>query len=150
MRRAWNWLMSRLYRSLADAHRHFGNLYGNRQDHWLAIENYTRALVHDPAYTQAYYSRGVLYWREVDNPYRAIQDLSRVLELDERWADAYFNRAVAHRMRQEREQAVADFRAYLAYGDDEFWLGSAGRQLAELQEEMDEQGRPDGQAPRQV
>ena len=32
MRRAWNWLMSRLYRSLADAHRHFGNLYGNRQD----------------------------------------------------------------------------------------------------------------------
>ena len=55
MRRAWGWLLSRLYRSLADAHRHFGNLYGNRQDHWLAIENYTRAVLHDPAYAQAYY-----------------------------------------------------------------------------------------------
>jgi len=140
MRRAWSWLLSRLYRGLADAHRYFGNLYSNRQDHWLAIENYTRALIHDPAYTQAYYSRGVLYWREVGNPYRAIQDLTRVLELDPAWVDAYFNRAVAHRMRQERGQAVADFHSYLANGADEFWLGSAQRQLAELQEEMDEQG----------
>ena len=140
--------MSRLYRGLADAHRYFGNLHGNRQDHQLAIENYTRALVRDPAYTQAYYSRGVLYWREVGDPQHAIQDLTRVLDLDSSWAEAYFNRAIAHKMRHERQQAIADFHSYLANGADEFWLGSAQRQLAELQQEMDEQGRADGQAPR--
>ena len=53
-------------------------------------------------------------------------------------------------MRQEREQAAADFRAYLARGHDEFWLRSAERQLAELQEEMDEEGSPDGNPPRQA
>jgi len=146
MKRAWSWLLSRLYRGLADAHRYFGNLYGNRHDHWLAIENYTRALVHDPAYTQAYYSRGVLYWREVGNSLRAIQDLTRVLELDPSWVEAYFNRALAHGMRHEREQAVADFRFYLANGTDEFWLESARRQLDELQLEIDAEPAPDGQA----
>jgi len=147
MKRAWRWLLSRLYRVLADAHRYFGNLYGNRHDHWLAIENYTRALVHAPAYTQAYYSHEETYWREVGNSLRAIQDLTRVLELDPSWVEAYFNRALAHGMRHEREQAVADFRSYLANGADEYWLGSAQRQLAELQQEMDEQGGPDGQGP---
>lgn len=148
MRRAWHWLLSRLYCALADAHRHFGNLYGNRHDHWLAIENYTRSLGHDPTYTQAYYSRGVLYWREVGNPYRAIQDLTRVLELDPCWAEAYFNRALAHAMRDERDQAIADLQAYLANGTDEYWLESARRQLDELQQEADEDGTRDTQAAR--
>ena len=145
--RAWNWLLSRFYRGLADGHRYFGNLHGNRQDHRLAIESYTRALARDPAYSQAYYSRGVLYWREMGNPDRAVEDLTRVLELEPAWAEAHFNRAMAHRLRYEREQAMADFRSYLAIGTDEFWLVSAQRQLAELEEEMGEQGSPGGDIP---
>jgi tetratricopeptide (TPR) repeat protein len=146
MSRAWNWLLSRLYRRLADAHRHFGNVYGNRHDHWLAIENYTRALVHDPGYTLALYSRGVLYWREVGNPLRAIQDLTLVLDLDPSWVETYFNRALAYRMCHEREKAVDDFRSYLASGTDDYWLESAQRQLDELELEVGEQGDPDRQA----
>lgn len=140
--------MSRLYRWLADAHRYFANRHSSRQDYLLAIANYTRALAHDPTCAQAYFSRGVLYWREVGEPERAIQDLTHVLELDASWAEAYFNRAIAHRMRQEREQAAADFSSYLAIGTDDYWLGSAQRQLAELQQEMDELGAADGETPR--
>lgn len=138
MKRAWSWLLSRLNRRLADAHRHFGNLHGSRGDHWLAVRSYTRALAYDPAYTQAYYSRGVLHWREVDNAEGAIEDLTRVLELDSGWVEAYFNRAMAYRMRRELDLAAADLRSYLARGADEYWLESAQRQLDELKEEMDE------------
>ncbi len=132
VKRAWNWTWSRLYRRLADAHRHFGNLYANQQEHWSAVEYYTRAIVLDPTYAQAYYSRGVLYWREIGNHYRAIQDLTRVLELAPSWAEAYFNRGLAHKLRNEPDKAIADFERYLAEGRDEFWLESARRQLAEL------------------
>jgi tetratricopeptide (TPR) repeat protein len=132
LRRAWAWAGSRFYRHLADAHRHFGNLYGNQQEHWAAVENYGRAIRLDPAYTQAYFSRGVLYWREIGNYYRAVQDLTRVLDLAPTWAEAYFNRGLAHRLRNESEKAIADLQRYLEEGTDEFWRASAERQLAEL------------------
>ncbi|MGD8625394.1 MAG: tetratricopeptide repeat protein [Anaerolineae bacterium] len=135
LRRAWNWLLSRSLRRWADAHRHFGNLYGNQEEHWAAIENYTRAVTLDPTYTQAYYSRGVLYWREIGNHYRAIKDLTRVLELDPSWSLAYFNRGLAHRMRRETREALADFARYLDSGSDPFWLEAARRQMDELQED---------------
>ena len=131
---SWDWVRSRLYRRVADAHRHFGNLYGNQAEHWSAIEYYTRAVTLDPAYAQAYYSRGVLYWREIGNHYRAIQDLTSVLELVPSWAEAYFNRGMARKLRNEPAQAIADFQSYLAQGQDDFWLDAAQRQVAELQE----------------
>lgn len=135
------WLLSRLYRRLADAHRHFGNLYGNRGEHLAAVENYTRAVLHDPTYAQAFFSRGIVYWRELGNHERAIQDLSRVLELDPGWTEAYFNRAIARRMAGQLDSAITDLEEYLAQGQDEFWLASAERQLVELRLES-EGGEP--------
>jgi tetratricopeptide (TPR) repeat protein len=132
VRNGWNWIWSRFYRRLADAHRHFGNTYGNQMEHWAAVEDYTRATSFDPNYTQAYYSRGVLYWREIGNHYRAIQDLTRVLELGPGWPEAYFNRGMAHKLRNETEKAIADFQMYLSEGADEFWLEAAQRQIDEL------------------
>jgi tetratricopeptide (TPR) repeat protein len=128
-------LLSRSLRRLADAHRHFGNLYGNQQEHWAAIENYTRAVTLDPAYTQAYYSRGLLYWREIGNYYRAIEDLTRVLKLDPSWSLAYFNRGLAYRMRHEPQKALADFERYLETGNDPFWLEATRRQMQEMRDE---------------
>lgn len=135
--------MSRLYRRLADAHRHFGNIYGNVEEHHAAVEAYSRAILHDAAYTQAFFSRGLVYWRELGNYERAIKDLTRVLELDPDWADAYFNRAIAYRMRGESASAIADLEHYLNEGTDEFWLASAQRQLAELHLEI-KGGEPSG------
>jgi tetratricopeptide (TPR) repeat protein len=135
VRSVWKWGWSRYYRRLADAHRHLGNLYGNQMEHWAAVENYTRATMLDPTYAQAYYSRGVLYWREIGNHYRAIRDLTRVLELVPTWPEAYFNRGMAYKLHNQIDQALADFRRYLAEGRVEFWLDSARRQVDELEEE---------------
>ncbi|MCL7452323.1 MAG: tetratricopeptide repeat protein [Anaerolineae bacterium] len=128
----WNWILSRFYLSLADSHRYFGNRYANREEHWAAVRNYTRAVSRDPAYTRAYFSRGLLYWRELGEPERAVQDLTRVLELDPGWAEAYFNRAMAHRLILDFDQAAADLERYLEEGSDDFWLDSARRQLEDL------------------
>ncbi|MGD8397413.1 MAG: tetratricopeptide repeat protein [Anaerolineae bacterium] len=132
LRRAWRWTLARLFRQVGDTHRHFGNQYGNRDEHWAAIENYTRAVELDPGYAQAYYSRGVIYWREIGNHYRAIQDLTRVIELDPSCAQAHFNRAIAHQLRHDLDLAIADLEHYLSVGQDEYWLASARRQLVEL------------------
>jgi tetratricopeptide (TPR) repeat protein len=121
----------------ADAHRHFGNSYGDLQEYWAAVEDYTRATVLDPNYAEPYYCRGVLYWREIGNYYRAIQDLTRVIELDPTRAEAYFNRGLAYRLHGEPDKAIADLEQYLATGQDRYWLEAAGRQLAELRDEPD-------------
>jgi tetratricopeptide (TPR) repeat protein len=113
-----------------------GNAYGNRQEHRAAVGNYTRAIALDPAYTYAYFSRGVLRWRELGEYKAAIEDLSRVLELEPAWAEAFFNRGLAYKMNGQYEDAVADFERYLREGKDQFWLESSQRQLAELGEIM--------------
>jgi tetratricopeptide (TPR) repeat protein len=135
--RAWNWAGSRFFRRLGDAHRHFGNLHGNRDDHWSAIGNYTRAVILDPNYAEVYYSRGVLYWREIGEYSRAIQDLTRALELEPTRTRAYFDRGLAYKLHNEPALASADFEHYLAQGDEDFWLEAARRQLAELRGEPD-------------
>jgi len=129
------WAVSRFLRRLADAHRHFGNQYGNRQEYRAAVGNYGRAILLDPAYAEAYYCRGVLRWREFGDYERAIEDLTTVLELAPSRVEAYFNRGLAYKMNQEADQAIADFERYLDVGRDDFWLDAARRQLAELREE---------------
>ena len=134
MRHALNWVLSRFLRRLADAHRHMGNAYGNRQEHRAAVGNYTRAITLDPAYAYCYFSRGVLRWRELGEYEAAAEDLSRVLDLDPTWAEAYFNRALAYKMDLQYDLAVGDFERYLEEGSDQFWLDAARRQLEELGE----------------
>jgi tetratricopeptide (TPR) repeat protein len=130
--RSWRWALARFFCWLADAHRHFGNEYGNRQEYQKAINNYGRAIARDPLYAQPYYSRGILYYRELANYAGAVQDLSRAIELRPHWARAYFNRGLAHKMHGELDEAVADLEQYLEMGQHEFWLDAARRQLAEL------------------
>jgi tetratricopeptide (TPR) repeat protein len=129
-----NWAISRFLRRLADAHRHMGNAYGNRQEHCAAVGNYTRAIIIDPTYTYCYFSRGVLHWRELGDYEAAIEDLSRVIELDPTWAEAHFNRALAYKMNMQYDRAIADFQRYLDEGSDQFWLDRAQKQLEELDE----------------
>jgi tetratricopeptide (TPR) repeat protein len=126
---------------VADAHRHFGNLKSNRRDYELAVTNYTHAASLDPAYTQVWFSRGVILWREFGDHKGAIRDLTRVIKLDPTWADAYFNRAMARKMLGEYEDAIQDIQQYLEQEPEDFWLEAARRQLDELLAEV---GRDDG------
>jgi tetratricopeptide (TPR) repeat protein len=132
----WRWALARFYRRWADVHRHYGNLYGNVQEHWAAVEYYTRAIVLDPGYAQAYFSRGVLYWREISDPARAIVDLGRAIELDPEWSDAYLNRGLALKLHGDLTQAITDFERYLETGQDEFWRDAARGQIDELADEL--------------
>ena len=134
IRHGLNWALSRLLRRWADAHRHMGNAYGSREEHYAAVSSYTRAILLDPAYTYCYFSRGVLRCRELGEYAAAIQDLGHVIELDPTWAEAFFNRGLAHFMAGQYDDASADFRRYLKEGNDPFWLDSARRQLEELGE----------------
>jgi tetratricopeptide (TPR) repeat protein len=140
LRHALNWAVSRFLRRLADAQRHMGNAYSNRQEHRAAVGSYTRAIILDPAYTYCYFSRGVLRWRELGEYEEAIEDFSTVLELDPDWADALFNRALAYKMSMQYDQAIADFERYLQEGADPFWLEATRRQLDELGEAVAERG----------
>lgn len=127
-------LLARFYHLRGATHRHWGNASADQAEHELAVDDFTRAIELDPGYVEAYFGRGVLYWRELRNAYRAIRDMTRVLELAPQRAEAWFNRAIAYQMRGEHEQAMADFERYLAEGRDPFFRDSAERQLGLLRE----------------
>jgi tetratricopeptide (TPR) repeat protein len=128
------WLLARFFHMRGATHRHFGNSTGDLAEHEFAVADFTRAIELDPDYVSAYYNRGVLYWRELRNGYRAIRDLTRVRELRPTWAEALFNRAMAHQIRGDHEKAIADLDQYLVEGKDAYWLESAQRQTAILRE----------------
>lgn len=127
-------MLARFYHLRGATHRHWGNASADQAEHELAVDDFTRAIELDPGYVEAYLSRGVLYWRELRNAYRAIRDMTRVLELAPQRAEALFNRAIAYQMRGEHEQAMADFERYLTEGRDPFFRDSAERQLGLLRE----------------
>jgi tetratricopeptide (TPR) repeat protein len=127
-------MLARFFGLRGATHRHFGNTTGDEVEHEFAVADFTRAIELDPEYVTAYYNRGVLYWRELRNGYRAIRDLTRVLELKPAWAEALFNRAMAHQIRGDHEKAIADLEQYLAEGHDAYWRESAQRQMAILRE----------------
>jgi tetratricopeptide (TPR) repeat protein len=127
-------LLARFYHLRGATHRHWGNTSADRAEHELAVDDFTRAIELDPGYVEAYLNRGVLYWRELRNAYRAIRDMTRVLELAPQRAEALFNRAIAYQMRGEHEQAIADFERYLVEGRDPVWRDSAERQLSLLRD----------------
>jgi tetratricopeptide (TPR) repeat protein len=76
-------VLARFYHLRGATHRHLGNTGGSDlAEHQLAVNDFSRAIELDPDYAEAHFSRGVLYWRELRNAYRAIRDMTRVLELE--------------------------------------------------------------------
>lgn len=130
----WKRLLARLRYMRGTTYRFWGNWGHNLVYHQRAVDEFTCAIELDPRFVEAYYSRGLLYWRELRNAYRAIRDLSRVMELDPARAEAWFNRAQAHQMRGDYDLAIADLEYYLAVGADEGWRASAQTQLSLLRE----------------
>ncbi len=126
------WLRFALSRFLllrGNFHRHFGNLSGERREYQWAVDRFSRAIEIDPKYVAAYYSRGVLYWRELENWHRAINDLTRVIELAPHWTEAWLNRAIAQQRRGNFEAAISDLEYYLTVATDPGWRDNAERQL---------------------
>ena len=126
--------LARFYHLRGATHRHFGNTSTDLAEHQRAVNDFSRAIELDPDYAEAYFSRGVLYWRELRNAYRAIRDMTRVLELAPQRTEALFNRAMAYQIRGDHDQAIADLERYLVEGNQPDWRESAERQLGLLRE----------------
>jgi tetratricopeptide (TPR) repeat protein len=127
-------LRSRFFYMLAGSYRHFGNKYYISTEYSSAIDAFTRAIFYDPSFARAYLARGILYWRELDHPRRAVLDLTKACDLDPTLIEARFNRGIAHQQLREYAEALADFRAYLAEGDHPYWREYAESMIQELSE----------------
>ncbi|MFN8597386.1 MAG: tetratricopeptide repeat protein [Anaerolineae bacterium] len=122
-------IQARLYFLRGSFHRHFGNLSGERREYQWAVDRFSNAIELDPSFVAAYYGRGVLYWRELENWYRAIHDLTRVIELAPHWHEAWLNRAIAQHRRGDFEAAISDLEHYLTVAKDPGWRANAESQL---------------------
>lgn len=118
-----------LYFWRGNLHRHFGNLSGDRREYQAAVDDFSKAIELHAIFVPALYNRGVLYWRELANYYRAVKDLTRVIELAPQRYEAWFNRALAHQMRGEIPEAIADYEHYLSLPGQPKWRISAQTQL---------------------
>ncbi len=127
-----NRLRAALYVWRGRMHRHFGNQSGDRREYQAAVDDFSKAIALHPIDVSALYSRGVLYWRELENYYRAVKDLTRVIELAPHWYEAWFNRALAHQLRNEIPEAIADYEHYLSLPGKPQWRTSAETQLSML------------------
>ena len=127
-------LMAHSYYLVGVIHRYIGNARGFHWEYEAAIEAFNCALDWKPDFTQVYLDRGILYWREIDHPRKAIHDLTLALNLNPNLHEARFNRGIAHQQLREYPEAIADFTAYLAVGEHPFWREHAESMIRELSE----------------
>ncbi|HKZ83338.1 MAG TPA: tetratricopeptide repeat protein [Anaerolineae bacterium] len=113
----------------ATFHRHWGNLGSGRAAYERAVDFFTRAVESDRLFVNAYYQRGVLYWREIQNYHHAIRDFTRVLELDPQRTLALYMRALAYQSRGDYDDAIADYERFLSVDGGSVWGESARIQL---------------------
>ncbi len=134
LQQGYRFLMAHGYYLIGMVHRYIGNSYGFRQEYEAAVEAFNRAVMWKPDFAQVYLDRGILYWRELDHPRKAIHDLTLAFDLDSRLHEALFNRAVAYQELREYAEAIADYQAYLAIGTHPFWREHAESMIRELSE----------------
>ena len=78
------------------------------QDFDRAIENFTRALRLNPAYSEAYNNRGIAFQNKGE-PEKALTDFKRAIELDPNFFYAFINRGKLYSDAAEYELAVRDY-----------------------------------------
>jgi tetratricopeptide (TPR) repeat protein len=127
-------LMAHSHYLIGIVHRYAGNARGLQWEYEAAIDAFNRALEWKPDFAQVYLDRGILYWREIDHPRKAIHDLTLALHLDPSLVEAQFNRAIAHQQLREYAEAIADYRAYLTIGEHPYWREHAESMIRELSE----------------
>ena len=102
-------LMAHSHYMIGIIHRYIGNARSIHSEYEAAIDAFTRALAWKPDFAQVYLDRGILYWREIDHPRKAIHDLTLAMHLDPSLVEAQFNRGIAHQQLREYAEAIADF-----------------------------------------
>ena len=73
-----------------------------------AIEHYTRAIDLNPEHANAYYNRGITYYKKdaFDN---AIKDFNKTINFNPKHANAYYNRGITYIDKGAFDNAIEDF-----------------------------------------
>lgn len=116
----------------ARSYRHYGIMRLDRQSYTDAVRLYTEALKFDPSLSRAYLERGILWWRELNEPVKAVRDLTSALELRPGWPYALFCRGLAHHAAGDYAAAIADLTRYIESGE-RAWRDEATRQISAMQ-----------------
>ena len=128
------WFISLGYYYLAGTYRHIGNKYALTDLHESAIDLFGEAIKWNANCARAYLERGILYWREIDHPRRALHDLDIALTLDPTLSEVHLNRGAAHQLLHEYDAAITEFQTYLKVGDHPHWREYAASMIKELSE----------------
>jgi protein O-mannosyl-transferase len=80
--------------------------YYNRND--LAIADYTKTIIIDPAYKNAWFSRALLYYNEGEGD-SAMADYNMTIKLDPDYTTAYTNRGILYYKYGKNNLAISDF-----------------------------------------
>ena len=80
----------------------------NKGQYGQAIKDYNKAIEIDPAFAQAYSSRGVIYY-SMDQYDQAISDYNKAIEINPNHAVFYSNRGLAYEKKGQYDQAISDY-----------------------------------------
>ena len=82
--------------------------YGEKGEHDLAVEDFTKAIELKPDYALAYNNRGAVY-RSKGEYDKAIEDCNKAIQLKSDYAEPYSNRGAAYRNKADYERAIKDY-----------------------------------------
>jgi len=99
-------------------HYGLGELYGLMEEYMLAIDEFSKAIVIDGEYFEAYKSRGY-YFAEIGNKYGAIKDFSKAIKLNKNDTEVYNNRAYTYSEIGDIDSAISDYSIAISINPDD-------------------------------
>ncbi|MBN1965117.1 MAG: tetratricopeptide repeat protein [Anaerolineae bacterium] len=113
--------------------RFLGHRMMRREFYEAATAALDRVLLLLPEFGEAYLMRGLLCWRELGQPERAVHDLTAVLDLEPDRAEVLFYRGMAHQATGDYAAAANDLRAAIEQAPRARWRANAHSQLVAIQ-----------------
>jgi len=75
-----------------------------------ALSDFSIAIEMLPDFAEAYYSRGLLYGKELHKYTKAIKDFTKAIKFNADFAEAYYNRGVTYKILDDIINSYADWK----------------------------------------
>jgi tetratricopeptide (TPR) repeat protein len=84
-----------------------------------SLSDFTIAIEIKPDFSEAYFSRGLLYGKELHKYSKAIKDFNKAIKYNPDYAEAYYNRGVTYRILDDLNKSCDDWRKAKELGFEE-------------------------------